>query len=313
MSRSAIARLTEELQSARDIDTVRRSLIRSAPAFRDALTRRTLVGQRRDLELRVQSSDGGSSGMTLRDGGNLVFLRRDEGTPRRRLTLAHELAHHLLRPLDRDAVPLTHDLEEELCELFAEHALMPSRLVACYLNEVGVPRTPADVFDFCRHFGVSLSAAIRRIDRHLPPEPQVALLTATYRRRANRDEDTDFRIDASAATSPLFLPRHQRLASCRLDSLRAWATEARLGDEASGWETNAEVRSQKAGVSGYVGPVNWGARALNPPRPHSTSRVAIMAVLDTSGLEPRMRRARMPGIPRGVRSTPNPYQLAFGS
>jgi hypothetical protein len=259
--------------------------------------------------MRVRSSDGHLSGMTTRGGGRTVALRRDELPARRRFTLAHELAHHLLEAVARDTVTIPREVEETLCERFAERALMPDCAVAEYLASIGVPADAEALLAFCRHFGVSISAAVRRLDRHIVPAAGVAIFTATCRQRPGRDEPLAYRIDTSATDRRLFLPRHRRLSSCQLDCLLDWADGACAGDSGHGREGHVQLRSRQRGISAFAGASAWGALAVNLPRGASHDGIGLLVFLSTAELLPirAVRLAR--GGARSSGGLAHPQQL----
>jgi hypothetical protein len=261
-------------------------LVELAPSFNASVSRSHMVGKRPDLGLRVQSVDGRYSGLTTGQREDiLVLLRKGDIPPRRRCTLAHELGHQLLWAVDRDRLPLTGPEEEDLCELFAQHALMPTLAVRTYLGECGVPEGPDALFTMCRRFQVSIRLAVRGLSEHLSLGCPIAVIIASRRAHPKRPNEIAYRIDGSAVDPRMFAPRDRRLRSSGLHTLNEWIEDARRGEDAAGWERRVALRSGQRGVASWVGPARWSAMALNPPREHEDGGVVALAFIDVSQLQ----------------------------
>lgn len=108
------------------------------------------------------------------DSGPVILLRRRDlserkNSKRERFTLAHEIGHCVIRAA-LSAVCAEESLESEnqdeeiLCNLFAEHLLMPTRLISQDLATIAA-LTPQGVIDLSKRYAVSLQAMACRITR----------------------------------------------------------------------------------------------------------------------------------------------------
>jgi Zn-dependent peptidase ImmA (M78 family) len=311
MSVQRIVEARKRIGEAQDLATVTERLLREAPSFQADLSRRQLVGRRPDLGLRVRSLPGTYSGLTAPSAnGQIVVLRSEDTTVNRRYALAHELAHQLLLKVDRRTITLTTQAEERLCEMFAEHALMPTQKVRSYLHAFGVPGSPDELQQFCRHFKVSINAAVRRLSAVMTPECTTTIFTATFRKRQQYAEETAYRVDRSTSNPQMLIPRHRRLASWGLHQLVEWATTATPGVLERDEESQVALRSRARGTASWVGPAKWTALAVDLPVASELTGYGLVVVLDVSLLRPAKRDpTRRSGVPRPRRSSPGPGQL----
>jgi hypothetical protein len=243
-----------------------------------------------------------------------VGVGRKGGGTEHRFTFAHELAHVMLGAVDREALGLDSDTEEELCELFARRALAPPALVEAYLREAGMPADLGAFDRFAKRFRISQRASLVVLDEVLPAQWPVAFAVASWRPHPRRDGVFGMRIDCSAADDRVFLPTDCRLSTLGYRRLEAWALEGELGSEALGSDDGVDLRSKRAGISGWVGESAWRARRYFAPasRAEDDER-GVLCRLDVARLSPRRparRRLRQGAAqPRPVVELPG--QLRF--
>jgi hypothetical protein len=311
MSVQRIVEARKRIGEAQDLAAVTKHLLREAPSFQADLSRRRLVGSRPDLGLCVRSLPGTYSGLTAPGAnGQIVVLSSEDTTVNRRYALAHELAHQLLLKVDRRTITLTAQAEERLCEMFAEHALMPTQKVCSYLRTCGVPGSPDELQQFCRHFKVSINAAVRRLSAVMMPGCPTAIFTATFRRRQQYAEETTYRVDRSASNPQMLIPRNRRLASWGLHRLVEWTTTATPGVVERDEESQIALRSRVRGTASWVGPAKWTVLAVDLPGASELTGYGLVVVLDVSMLRPaKWDPTRRSSAPRARRSSPGPGQL----
>jgi transcriptional regulator with XRE-family HTH domain len=149
--------------------------VRVAKALREELQLGTvgiadLIGlceQECGLDVAVEPVGQGPSGLLVHhaDDVALAIINSGETGPRRRFTLAHELAHHLFRDVEIVIVedPDTgkdRDIERR-ADAFAAELLMPEEGVRRVLN--GAPMTVATMVDGLIRFQVSREAWLNRV------------------------------------------------------------------------------------------------------------------------------------------------------
>jgi hypothetical protein len=303
MSSQRVIEARHRIGQARDLKDVTARLLAAAPSFHAALSRRRIVGNRPDLGLRVRSIPGTYSGLTAPGvDGHIVVIRSHEATVHRRLALAHELGHQLLADVDRSVVGLDIRQEEWLCERFAEYALVPAGAVRAYFSDLGVPRSTEELRKFCRHFKVGINTAVRRLSSLLDSESNVALLTATVRKRSGYAERPTYRVDRAACPPRMLIPRDRRLSSWGLTQVLEWAATATPGVSGDGVEHQIAVRSRVRGIANWVGAAPWTSFAVALPASAELDAPGLLIVLDVSLLQPAARDPfqRPRGRRRGV-------------
>jgi IrrE N-terminal-like domain len=273
---------TAELDLARDVDAVEHRLVSVAADMARYLERsKTGLKQWKRLGVHAVVADIVASGGCRQDGSErVVFVSRRDDPRRRRFTVAHEIAHLLLKDI-RGSVRIGRAREERLCDIFAAHLLVPRSDLERVLEADGEIDT-SRVFELCNRFGVSLQPMLIALGPYLDDDR--ALLVAREAGHPRRPEVVDFRFHAAAAKIA-YLPRHQRVRSVGLDGLCAWAKEA-VGGERAGCDVAVlELRRAGAPTSGVAeGPVRWSARLL-PNR-------LLLATLDLSSTRQRWSAPR---------------------
>jgi Zn-dependent peptidase ImmA (M78 family) len=288
IGRSPVDELRSQLAASETVDELEQRLLTAAPRFHEALQRKTLVGRREDLGLRVISLDMPYQGLAGLGGQEtLVALKEGINSVSRRQTLAHECAHGLLRDVDRPRLKLTREREDRLCTQFARLALMPKDRVESHLAAHGFPASVDSLEAFCGHFHVSLRAAIARLNEHGYKAGPTVLIAATFRAHEKRPGEFDFRVDAAASARRLFAPRDWRLNSMGLRELVRWAEREEPGVTRSGVEAHVLLRARQSQVQCWHGEAIWSARVFNAPSGHERPDArSLIAVLDGSHLKP---------------------------
>ncbi len=107
-------------------------------------------------EIRIDDSVVNGELRRLKNGGYLVRLDARDSEPRRRFTLAHEIAHTLLATNgDRTALDCSDKNVEDLCNLAAAELLVPDTI----LRRSSVQLDIRSVLALARKFSCSLEAA----------------------------------------------------------------------------------------------------------------------------------------------------------
>ena len=264
-----------------------RTFLAIAPEFHSAVRRRTLIGQREDLGLRVVSLDMPYQGLAALSGSDaLVALSSKAGSIRRRQTLAHECGHGLLRDVDRTTLGLTREKEDILCSRFARLVLMPPDAMKGYLRRDGFPADIKALHRFCGAFKVSVRAAIARLNECGWQAGSVVLIAATYRAHEKRPKEFDFRVDVGASHPELFIPRDRRLISMGMGELSWWAEGAKPGSHRSGRENHVVFRARAGGARSWHGSAPWEARVYKAASGHQLeSAMSLVISLDRSELK----------------------------
>ena len=113
----------------------------------------------------VQAAALAESGRIEWTRGNLrIALSRKEGLPRQRFTLAHELGHHLIFGIEREGARTYSQEEETRCDKFAAALLMPEATFKSSLRRHRNLSRLSAVRELADEFGVSLQAAMIRLD-----------------------------------------------------------------------------------------------------------------------------------------------------
>lgn len=269
------------------LEDLEQAFLGVAPEFYNAVRRRTLIGRRDDLGLRVVSLDMPYQGLAALSGSNaLVALSSNASSIRRRQTLAHECGHGLLRDVDRAALGLTREKEDILCSRFARLVLMPPDAIKGYLRRHGFPTDVNALRRFCGVFKVSVRAAIARLNEYGRQAGAVVLIAATYRPHEKRPRELGFRVDVCASHPELFVPRDRRLITMGLRDLSWWAEGARPGSHRCGRESHVVFRARAEGARSWHGPAAWEARVYKAAAGHQLeSARSLLISLDRSELK----------------------------
>ncbi|MGA3042321.1 MAG: ImmA/IrrE family metallo-endopeptidase [Bryobacteraceae bacterium] len=111
------------------------------------------------LNAKLSAADIFGSGELRRSGGDYeIVYAADLSVPRRRFTIAHELAHVVIDQTGPNA-PRTGQELERLCDLIAVELLMPERIFRAHLP---AELHMADVFALATRFQTSLVATAHR-------------------------------------------------------------------------------------------------------------------------------------------------------
>jgi hypothetical protein len=181
-------------------------------------------------------------------GSRAVFVNAHDPRALQRFTIAHELAHLLLRTPEEQAKPISPRHEEVLCERFAGRLLIDDAVLVERLSALRQAPGPEDVLRLCGEFEVNIRPMLIAIGRHLADSDHLLLLS---RRRGHprRPEEIAFRVESFAGARHAFLPRHQRLFTLGLRRLAAAGEEARHNESFVGADRTVEV-----GLRGLPGP-----------------------------------------------------------
>lgn len=284
-----IEAIRRRLARCETVEQLREELLAAAPGFHRALRRRTMVGNRPDLGLRVVLLEMPYTGLAglSKDADALVALSSEASSPVRRQTLAHECAHGLLRDVERRRLELDREEEDRLCTLFARRALMPPERFRGYLRANGFPADADALHALCGEFQVSLRTAIAALNE-LPDEAgSVVLIAATYRGHEMRPGEKEFRVDASASARDLFVPRDRRLTSMGLRGICWWARRAQIGDRHSGREEHVILRSRRSTMRTWHGAATWSARLYRAATEHyDPDARSLVVAIDRSKMRP---------------------------
>lgn len=280
--------LRSQLAECATLAELKRRLLRAAPEFHAALRRRTLIGRRADLGLRVVSLDMPYAGLAgISDSDTLVALKAHADSVIRRQTLAHECAHGLLRDVDRARLGLDREEEDRLCTVFARRALMPSERLEQYFARRGFPGTIDALRAFCKEFHVSIRSAIAELNEHGEAAGATVLLAATYRPHEKRRHEKEFRVDAAASAPDLFVARDRRLTSMGLREVCWWARRSSPGASRTGTEQHVLLRTRGTTMKALHGPASWSARVYNAATGHEVPDArSLILILDRAKLRP---------------------------
>ena len=145
--------------------------------------------------LELRDMDGDAMVVDRADGHFTLFLNKDHHRVRHRFSVAHELAHLLLRPvvghreIHRRRLSPVQDAEgrriEFLCNEMASSILMPRQRVETLMKRTG--QSAACVPIMVKAFGVSFEAAARRYVK-ITPESCVAVFWQVQRNRRMKNQ-----------------------------------------------------------------------------------------------------------------------------
>jgi Zn-dependent peptidase ImmA (M78 family) len=240
----------------------------------------------RSLGLRVVRRDLAKvRGILRRTADGPVIAVRASDHPRiQRFTVAHELGHVLMERVDRVQVGLSGHREEELCEKFASHLLVPRvELVPALAS---VEDDPDRLLELLNHFEVSISALLGAAAEPLAKR-NVLAFAASRRPHPKRPDEIAYRLYGIRCGDYL-MPQDTPLTSLGLTALDYSLEAGRqcvAGDEASVslrlWRPGSTDR--RSGTA--VGPASW--------RAHRLGQVAVVC-LNTPALLQRWSTARAP-------------------
>lgn len=217
----------------------------------------------------VQTNMGASGGCRLREGYATVYVNREDGLQRRRYTVAHELGHLFLQSgKSAEKLRLSTHEEESLCDEFANHLLVSRALLEKQLDELRGFQ-PEDLSSLAADFCVNLTPMVIALSECWNPAWGILIL-AKKRAHPRSSGDIEFRVEASAATTPWYLPKYATLAKLGLgDAIDALTVENAHPLNATGevsrfsarlWEPGAEPkRSGRAHAS-----AEWVGRRFGP-------------------------------------------------
>ena len=257
-----------------DKTTLRTALQSAAAKWSLVLHRSSRRGSRADewepmrVEV-VQTNMGASGGCRLRQGYATVYVNREDGLQRRRYTIAHELGHLFLQSgKSVEKLRLDTHEEEKLCDEFANHLLVSRALLEHQLD--GLLRfQPENLSSLATDFCVNLTPMVIALSEYWNPAWGILIL-AKKRSHPRSSGSVEFRVEASAATTPWYVPKYATLAKLGLgdaiDALTAAdahplnATGEVLRFSARLWEPGAEAkRSGRAHAR-----AEWVGRRFGP-------------------------------------------------
>lgn len=257
-----------------DKATLRTALRSAAAKWSLVLHRSSRRGSRSDewepmrVEV-VQTSMSASGGCRLRQGYATVYVNREDGLQRRRYTIAHELGHLFLQSgRSAEKLHLSTYEEENLCDEFANHLLVSRALLE---QQVDGLRTfqPENLSTLATDFCVNLTPMVIALSECWNPAWGILIL-AKKRGHPRSSGSVEFRVEASAATTPWYVPKYATLAKLGLgDAIDALTAEDAHPLNAAGevsrfsarlWDPGAGVRrSGRAHAS-----AQWVGRRFGP-------------------------------------------------
>jgi Zn-dependent peptidase ImmA (M78 family) len=295
-------RWRQTMQSAGDRRTATRTLREISTEVADALEDHpSLASEWAPIGLEIECKPLAASGLCVR-GTRRIVVRSRDSAPRKRYTVAHELAHLLLAHAAESAgLRFGCHEEERLCERFAGEVLVPRELLTEYLQTHPPAPSLEWLSDAADHFGVSLSAVTIALGE-LRWDGSAAYLLARNVGHPKRPDQKDLRIASAAAPDHLWLPRHKRLRSLGWGALVDWA---------AGKEPGAMRRDQDAQVVFPAGPAApRGTAGWKGVVPSEAMVIAgayrVVMALDVGELRPKQRHGRRRAV-----STAQEGQLAF--
>lgn len=117
-----------------------------------------------NIEVVLASGLAESGRIEWAGGGLRIVLREGDGEQRQRFTLAHELGHHFIFGIEKDAKRTYSREEENRCDKFAAGLLMPRRkFESAFTRQSGQPRTLL-LSELAKDFDVSLRSAMFRVN-----------------------------------------------------------------------------------------------------------------------------------------------------
>lgn len=222
----------------------------------------------RRLGVDVRTTELGSlSGACRLDGtGAEVFVSRADHLARQRFTAAHEIAHLVMRDVDRTALNLHKDEHERMCDSFAQRLLIPPADLEG--RAAGWSGDPQGLLNLAAIYGVGI-AAIQRATARRQADCDQLVIAAEVRGHPRRPEEVALRAQR-VLVGDFFVPADVRLSSLGLNQVSAWL-EAR-GEESTstGFEPQVAMpiwRQARKGRSGTArGPASWTALYLRGSR-----------------------------------------------
>ena len=217
----------------------------------------------------VQTNMGASGGCKLRQGYATVYVNRDDGLQRRRYTVAHELGHLFLQSgKSAEKFRLSTYEEENLCDEFANQLLVSRPLLEQKLDGLRSFQ-PDKLSSLATDFCVNLTPMVIALAECWNPAWGILIL-AKNRAHPHSSGSVEFRVEASAATAPWYVPRYATLAKLGLsDAIDALTTEDVRPQNAAGqiprfsarlWDPGAKAkRSGRAQAS-----AQWVGRRFGP-------------------------------------------------
>ena len=181
-------------------------------------------------------------GCRLYQGYARVYVNHEESFERRRYTVAHELCHLFIQSVDAvQELRLSLTEEEKLCDEFANHFLVNRELLQRELSSI-TRFKPVTLTELASRFRVNLTPMVIALSDCWNPSWGILLL-AKSRGHLNDQANVEFRVEASAAPPPMFLPKHSKLTKFGLkdaiDHLKTYDTGT---NEAAGSSSSFHVR-----------------------------------------------------------------------
>ena len=203
-----------------DKATLRTALQSAAAKWSLVLHRNSRRGSRADewepmrVEV-IQTNMGASGGCRLRQGYATVYVNREDGLQRRRYTIAHEVGHLFLQSGNSvERLRLSTYEEENLCDEFANHLLVSRALLEQQLD--GIRRfQPENLSSLATDFCVNLTPMVIALSECWNPAWGILIL-AKKRSHPRGSDSVEFRVEASAAATPWYVPKHSTLAKLGL-------------------------------------------------------------------------------------------------
>lgn len=237
--------------------------------------------------IRVEMRPLATSGLCVR-GTRRVIVRRRDPLPRRRYTVAHELAHLLLACADDGrGLLLTRRQEESMCERFASRVLIPRDLL-CDRVKLRPPEPSLGwLRDLADHFRASLSATVIALGE-IDLSGNSAFLIARHSGHPKRPLEVGLRIAHAAAPGWLWLPSHQRLKSLGWRNLVAWEPHQQPG--AIREERHARITLGPGGAAPPMTAAYAGASVSEAQILSGSYRLAMALDVGQLGRVPRIPR-----------------------
>lgn len=237
------------------------------------------------LGVRVSITDlGRISGACRLDGDRAeVLVSRHDHPARQRFTAAHELGHLIMRNVDRAALELGNQVQERLCDAFAQRLLVPPDHLAS--SAAGWRGDPRGLLDLAALYGVGIGT-IQHATADLQAARERLVIAAQLRGHPLRLDEVALRAQP-AKSGDFFVPGDVRLSTLGLGQLDAWLDD-RTQPHASGiaadvhlrlWRQHDVLRSGSA-----RGPASWTALALGDRR--------LLVSVSTERLARQWSRAR---------------------
>jgi hypothetical protein len=157
-------------------------------------------------------------GFLERHGQLHVFVDQKDLFWRQQFTVAHEIGHFLLmKAFPRDN-PLSYEEEEDLCDDFASHLLIPRAILEKECGKLAHGHKPYFVLDLCRLFKTSISAMLLAL-ADIEVTQTYSCFTSFKTSHSYRNEEIEFRFRESYSPRYFYLPPEKRVISLGFSNL----------------------------------------------------------------------------------------------